>query len=124
MGKSWNQAGYLSTMKLVLIVVAFVVLPGVSAIAAQFEPPTTLNASQILPPDLLSGPNHCVEERVYNDGYLNTYRVGSKFGTFVAVSTSMLRKRIGEINALVRMEQIQNSKEFMTSIKEAGMDTL
>ena len=83
-----------------------------------------LSASKILPPDLLSGPNHRVEERVYNDGYLNTYRIGSKFGTFVAVSTPMLRKRIGEINALVRMEQIQNTKEFTSALKEAGTDTL
>ncbi len=89
-----------------------------------YESSTTLSASKILSPDLLSGPNHRVEERVYNDGYLNTYRVGSKFGTFVAVSTPMLRKRINEINARVRMEQIQGTKEFTASLKEAGTDTL
>jgi len=81
-----------------------------------YESSTTLSASKILSPDLLSGPNHRVEERVYNDGYLNTYRVGSKFGTFVAVSTPMLRKRINEINAIVRMEQIQGTKEFTASL--------
>ncbi|HEX5019742.1 MAG TPA: hypothetical protein VFX54_03715 [Candidatus Binatia bacterium] len=89
-----------------------------------YEPIPVLSVSKILPPDLLSGPNHRVEERVYNDGYLNTYRVGSKFGTFVAVSTPMLRKRINEINAMVRMEQIQGTKEFIASLKEAGTDTL
>ena len=89
-----------------------------------YEPIPVLSASKILPPDLLSGPNHRVEERVYNDGYLNTYRVGSKFGTFVAVSTPMLRKRINEINAMVRMEQIEGTKEFTASLKEAGTDTL
>ena len=89
-----------------------------------YEPIPVLSASKILPPDLLSGPNHRAEERVYNDGYLNTYRVGSKFGTFVAVSTPMLRKRINEINAMVRMEQIQGTKEFIASLKEAGTDTL
>jgi hypothetical protein len=87
------------------------------AAQAGYEPATTLSASQILPPDLLSGPNHLVEERVYNDGYLNTYRVGSKFGTFVAVSTPMLRKRISEINAMVRM-QIEGTKEFTSSLKK------
>ncbi len=89
-----------------------------------YESSPALSAAKILPPDLLSGPNHRVEERVYNDGYLNTYRVGSKFGTFIAVSTPMLRKRIGEINALVRMEQIEGTKEFTSSLKEAGTDTL
>ena len=107
-------------------VVGILVFQPVVALAAQpaYETPPTLSASKILPPDLLSGPNHRVEEKVYNDGYLNTYRIGSKFGTFVAVSTPMLRKRIGEINALVRMEQIQNTKEFTSSLKEAGTDTL
>jgi hypothetical protein len=73
---------------------------------------------------VLSGPNHRVEERVYNDGFLNRYTVLSKFGGFVAVSTPMLRKRVGEINAMVRMEQIQGTKEFASSMKEAGTDTL
>jgi hypothetical protein len=88
------------------------------------ESSTALSASKILPAELLSGPNHRVEERVQNDGYLNTYHVGSKFGTFVAVSTPMLRKRISEINAMVRMEQIQGTKEFTDSLREAGTDTL
>jgi hypothetical protein len=95
-------------------------------LAAQqaYEPPATLSASQNLPPDVLAGPNHRVEERVYNDGYLNRYTVISKFGGLVAVTTPMLRKRISEINAMVRMEQIQGTKEFAASLKEAGTDTL
>src|SRR5688500_3109555 len=93
--------------------------------AAQvYEPAAVLNASQILPAELLTGPNHRVEERVYNDGYVNRYTVHSKFGGLVAVSTPMLRKRISEINAMVRMEQIQGTKEFTASLKEAGTDTL
>jgi len=89
-----------------------------------YEAPVALHASQILPPDLLSGPNHRVEESVTNDGYLNTYRIASKFGIFNAISTPMLRKRIGEINAMVLMEQIKGTKEFTASLAEAGMDTL
>lgn len=111
---------------LAFVLVGMLVFQPALGNAAQggYEPPTTLSASQILPPDLLSGPNHRVEERVYNDGYLNRYTVLSKFGGFVAVSTPMLRKRISEINAMVRMEQIKGTKEFTSSLKEAGMDTL
>jgi hypothetical protein len=110
---------------LVFILAAILTFPA-SILAAQhgYEPPTTLNASQVLPPQLLAGPNHRVEERVYNDGYINRYTVISKFGGLVAVSTPMLRKRINEINAMVRMEQIQGTKEFAASMKEAGTDTL
>jgi len=89
-----------------------------------YETTPVLSASKILPPELLSGPNHRVQERVTNDGYLNTYQIDSKFGTFTAVSTAMLRKRIGEINAMVVMEKVQGSKEYIASIKEGGLDAM
>jgi len=121
-----NSTGKMRKLILLALSYIFLVLHDPIQVGAQtsFEPPATLSASKILPPDLLSGPNHRVEERVYNDGYLNTYRIGSKFGTFVAVSTPMLRERIGEINALVRMEQIEGTKEFTSALKEAGTDAL
>jgi hypothetical protein len=111
---------------LTAVLLAALVLHPMLASAAQTaqEPAAVLGASKILPPDLLAGPNHRVEEKVINDGYLNTYRIGSKFGTFTAVSTATLRKRISEINALVVMEKIQGTKEFTASLKEAGTDTL
>ena len=89
-----------------------------------YEPSPVLSASKILPPELLSGPNHRVQERVTNDGYLNTYQIDSKFGTFTAVSTAVLRKRIGEINAMVIMEKVQGSQEYINSIKEGGLDAM
>jgi hypothetical protein len=108
------------------VLTALLMIPSARKLAAQgvYEPSTTLSASKILPPEILAGPHHRVEERVYNDGFLNRYTVLSKFGGFVAVSTPMLRKRIGEINAMVRMEQIKGTKEFTASLKEAGTDTL
>src|SRR5512132_3852586 len=89
-----------------------------------YESSQVFAASKILPPELLSGPNHRVQERVTNDGYLNTYQIDSKFGTFTAVSTAVLRKRIGEINAMIVMEQVQGSKEYVDSIKEGGLDAM
>jgi hypothetical protein len=126
MRKSWHKAGYLSVVDLALIVGVLVVLSSVPAIAAQqgYEPAPALSASKILSPELLSGANHRVQERVTNDGFLNTYQIDSKFGTFTAVSTAVLRKRIGEINAMIVMEKVQSSKEYVSSIKEAGLDTM
>ena len=99
-----------------------VILP---AFAQQrYETSPVLSASKILSPELLSGPNHRVQERVTNDGYLNTYQIDSKFGTFTAVSTAVLRKRIGEINAMIVMEKVQGSKEYLDSIKEGGLDAM
>ncbi|MGZ8496027.1 MAG: hypothetical protein ACXWWP_09030, partial [Candidatus Binatia bacterium] len=73
---------------------------------------------------LLSGAHHRVQERVTNDGFLNTYQIDSKFGAFTAVSTAVLRKRIGEINAMVMMEKVQGTKEYIDGIKEGGLDAM
>ena len=110
---------------LALVLVGILVFPPAAAMGAQkYDTPAVLNASRILPPQLLSGPNHRVQEQVRNDGFINTYTVNSKFGQFTAISTTVLRKRVHEINALAVMEKIQGTKEYSKSIKEAGQDTL
>jgi hypothetical protein len=111
---------------LALFIVGMLVFQLPFTIAAQpaYESPPVLSASKILPPELLSGPHHRVEEAVNNNGYFNIYRIDSRFGTFTAVSTAMLRKRIGEINAMVVMEKIQGTTEYLDSIKEGGLDAM
>jgi|CXWL01.1.fsa_nt_gi hypothetical protein len=83
-----------------------------------YENPATLKASQILPNDLLKGPNFQVDEMVANDGFLNTYTIKSKFGDVQATSTAKLRKYIHEINAVAKMKEIQNSDEFAKGMTE------
>src|SRR5215471_12841830 len=85
-----------------------------------YEAAQTLQASKFLPAELRSGPDYRVEEKVTNDGYLNTYHINSKFGTFTAVSTAMLRKRIGEVKALVVMEKIKGTTEFTNALSSAA----
>jgi hypothetical protein len=92
--------------------------------AQQYETPPVLSASKILPPELLSGANFRVQERVTSDGYLNIYKIDSKYGAFTAVSTALLRKRIGEINAMVAMEKIQGTTLYLDSFKQAGLNTM
>lgn len=94
------------------------------ATAQQFESSAILKASQILPRELRSGPDYRVEEKVFNDGYMNIYKIDSKFGKFTPVSTARLRKRIGEIRAMAAMEQVTGTKEFIDAFKEGGQKTL
>jgi hypothetical protein len=77
-----------------------------------------------LPPELLSGANFRVQEKVINDGFTNTYRVDSKFGTFTAVSTAQLRKRIREIHAMVAMDKLKGTKEYGDAIRESGLHAM
>src|SRR5262249_42294214 len=76
--------------------------------------------SKVLPAELRSGAHFRVDDKVANDGYVNTYHLTSKFGPFTAVSTAMLAQRIGEINALVVMEQVKRTTEFTNAGKRAG----
>jgi hypothetical protein len=124
--KYWFQRCRVSFPCRALLLTGILVFQPTLTIAAQqgYEVAPVLSASKILPPELLAGPHHRVQERVTNDGYLNTYQIDSKFGTFTAVSNAVLRKRIGEINAMVMMEKVQGSKEYMDSLKEGGLDAM
>jgi len=92
--------------------------------AAQYESSTVLRASEILPSNLASGPNHQVDERVDNDGFLNVYTINSRFGTVKAISTAKLIKYINEINAIARMDAVKNSDEFKKGIKQKAGDVV
>jgi hypothetical protein len=89
-----------------------------------YEIPRALKASEALPKDLLKGPFHSIDKTVQNDGYMNTYTVVSKFGTFTAISTASLRIRIEELKAVDAMKKMEQSDEFKKSLKEAGAKTV
>jgi len=86
--------------------------------APRYESATILKASEILPPDLVKGPHHQVDERVVNDAYLNIYTIHSEFGDVQATSTAKLRKYIHEINAVAKMKEMQGSDEFVSGMKD------
>ena len=73
-----------------------------------FETPPVLSAKEVVPPQLLQGEFHTVQEEVRNDGYLNLYRISSEFGEFEAHGTLMLVIRVKEIQALAD----ENIKRF------------
>jgi hypothetical protein len=91
---------------------------------SNYEVATEFNASRILPPELLSGPNHQVDDVVTNDGFLNIYKIRSKYGEIQATSTATLRKYIHEINAVARMEAVKASDEFKSGITEKAGDVI
>ena len=59
-----------------------------SAAQAGYEPVPVGSASKILPPALLSGPYHRVQERVTSDGIVNIYKIDSMFGTLSTLPPS------------------------------------
>jgi len=86
-----------------------------------FEDADDLRAADVLPADLLKGDHHTVEDRVQNDGYLNYYSINSDYGEFEAISTQMLRTRVGEINALAELDDLSKTEVFVKAAADAGM---
>jgi hypothetical protein len=88
--------------------------------SGQFEKPTTLSASRILPPHLLKGPYHTVQEKVSSDGYFNSYTINSQFGTFEVEGQALLETRIGELVALAELDKLSSSSVFADAAYKAG----
>jgi hypothetical protein len=85
---------------------------------SHFQQPSVANAADLLPANVLRGPNHTVQGVVHNDGFLNIYTIDSKYGPLRAVSTATLHKRIGELNAMAGMEKLKGTKEFQKGITD------
>jgi hypothetical protein len=111
---------------LLVALIAALTLQSQSSMAAQagYEALPVLSASRILPPELLTGTNFRVQERVNSDGIVNIYAIDSRFGTFTAISTAMLRIRIQEINAMAVMDRLKGTKEYADSLKAFGLSAL
>jgi len=114
-----------ATQRLMLaLATGWMLLQYLAMLASGYEAAPTLQASKVLPVELRSGAHFRVDDKVANDGYVNTYHLTSKFGPFTAVSTAMLAKRIAEVNALVVMEQVKGTTEFTNALKKAGSGAL
>jgi len=124
-GPKWPSEGQtrVRSIRIAFVAALFLGCP-LAATAQQYESPATLKASKIIPKDLLSGPDYRIDEKVLNDGFLNHYKVNSKFGEFNAVSNATLRKRIWEVRAMAEMEKVTGTKEFIDSFKESGRKTI
>ena len=89
-----------------------------------FEAVPLLNASDLMPAEILSGPYHQVEEAVTNDGFTNNYNIQSDFGNFKAFGNDMLITRVKEVYALAEIAEIKKSKVFSDSMTAAAMSPL
>jgi hypothetical protein len=76
------------------------------------QAPISLKAEDVLPANLLKGKNYFVEESVQNDGLINTYLLNTLYGPLKVESTTELVIRVGELNALSAMVEMDQKKVF------------
>lgn len=84
------------------------------------QAPQNFRAADMLPAEMLKGPQFSVDPTVRNDGYMNVYTLHSAYGDFTVVSTNLLKQRIRELAAIEAIDKIDLSKEFGDSVVEGG----
>ena len=114
---------FLLTITLALAFSAVAQTPQPGAIpraVAAFEELPVLNASDILRPDILTGPHHKVREEVPTYSGANQFTIDSDFGVFEADGNEMLVRRIDEINAIARLKEVSRTDEFKEALRKAA----
>ena len=106
------------TLKTAISIVVLVFCSLGSALAATpfQQTPIFLKAHDILPAALLTGENYRVAERVQNDGVINTYQLDTTSGIIFVESTTELMIRINELQALMRMNEMERKGVFKDSL--------
>ena len=112
--------------KYVAWVLGFLLTVALTPVLAQqaFEAPHPLNVVEVLPSSLRKGPFHQVDDKVLNDGYMNTYTVHSSFGTLKVISTASLKLRVEELSAVDAMRQVEETDTFQQSLAESAQNTV
>lgn len=111
----WAKVAFL------LVLAALLGFPVSSATAsADFEVPSTLNASNILPRELISGPHYQVREKVVSYGYMHNYVVDSDYGVFEVTGDSALRKLVKEIGAIAALQEVKKSEAYINGVRKAA----
>ncbi len=107
----------------VVLAMVSMILLGATATAtsaAHFEVPANRKAVEILPAELLRGPNYQVRDTVVSYGYMHHWTVDSDFGTFEATGDGALRKLIREVYAISALKEISQGEAFASSVASAA----
>jgi len=104
------------------VAVALVLIPPICAGAAH-EPPPTLQAADVLPPDWLEGEHYRIDPEIPTDGFMTRVTIRSDFGTFTTAGPGILGIRLREIHALATLEELGEGNEFVSGVRDSAEDT-
>ncbi len=113
-----------------VILLACTVVAGFASLSAQtpsasstpevFESLPTLDASVILQPQYLSGPNFTVQNPVPTYSGSNQYTIDSDYGVFTADGNAMLMRRVAEIQGIAALQAMSQTNEFAQAAAQAA----
>ncbi len=93
--------------------------PSGLATTGQFEEPPTVNISELLSPDMQSGPGYQVGQQVATNGAMGQYTITGNAevfkddaGTYQIESLELLKIRLSEVPAIAQLDNMRNSVQF------------
>jgi hypothetical protein len=127
--KNWGQgigkAGWgLLPGLLTITLFSLIISTGAARGAAKYEAPSDKRASEVLPPNLRSGPHFRVQDRVGADGYMLRFTVNSEYGTFTVTGEYGLRKLIKEIQAIAALKKTSKGEAFVEGVRGKAQETV
>jgi hypothetical protein len=121
MGKAaWALLPGLSTFACLTLIIS----TGVAFGAANYEAPSSKQATEVLPANLRSGPHFKVQDRVMADGYMLRFTVNSDYGTFPVTGEYGLRKLIGEIQAIAALKKMSKGEALVEGVRGKSQETV
>src|SRR4030042_6660967 len=112
----WGLLPGLLTFILSILILSSGVALG-AAKTAKYEAPADKRASEVLPPNLRSGPHFKVQDRVAAGGYMLRFTVNSDYGTFPVTGEYGLRKLIKAIQAIAALKKMSRGEAFVEDRK-------
>ncbi len=94
-----------------------------AAVSAQVPQPAeqgvVLQASELLPAEILRGTSYRVRDQVVTDGFMAHFTIDSDFGTIEAVGVPQAKKRIGEVAAIRTLVETSKGDLFAEGLKRS-----
>ena len=84
----------------------------------EYESSAILKLGDVIDDSEFNDALYKVDEDVHNDGFLNRYKVTSEFGEWDVSSTVLLKLRLREIEAIVKMREIDEEESADGAIEE------
>jgi len=109
---------------LTFIFFTLILSSGMALGAAKYEAPSDKRASEVLPPNLRSGPHFRVQDRVAADGYMLRFTVTPDYGTFPVTGEYGLRKLIREIQAIAALKKMSKGEAFVEGVRGKAQETV
>lgn len=86
---------------------------------APFEDGVQLNASDLLPAEMLRGESHRVRDLAFSDGYMVHFEIDTDFGSFDAVGVPQVKVRIAEAEAIRKLVDTSKGDLFAEGLKRS-----